>query len=150
MDAASPKDTSFRYWVVVLVLIALGFLTIFSFGLYFWLIALALILLSPFRSRPTVFLPGIALVLGFLVGYVLVAPWGCSQSFTSNPTTGEETLSPVVCNSPVGIEYTGTEPFEPSRTQALSAGSIAGVVAAALTWAVARSRSDVERTRVDA
>jgi len=112
MEAASPKGTGLTYWLLVLVLVAFGFLTIFSFGLYFWFMALGLILLSPFRSRPTIFLPGITLFLGFLVGYVLIAPWGCSQSFTSNPTTGEETVSPVVCVSPVGIEYSGPEPFE--------------------------------------
>lgn len=149
MDAASPKGTGLRYWLFVLVLVAFGFLTIFSLGLYFWFMALGLILLSPFRSRPRIFLPGFALFLGFLVGYVLIAPWGCSQSFTSDPTTGEETVTPVVCISPVGIEYSESEPFEPSRTPALIAGSITGVVAAGAAWAVAWSRNDRERTRVD-
>jgi hypothetical protein len=110
--------------------------------MYFWFMAVALILLSPFRSRPQVFLPGVALFLGFLVAYVLVAPWGCSQSFTSNPTTGEETLSPEVCVSPLGIEYSGPEPFEPSRTQALIAGGATAVVAAGVTWVVVGSRLD--------
>lgn len=128
-----------RYWVVVVVLVALGFLTIFSFGLYFWFIAVALVLLSPFRSRPQVFLPGIALFLGSLVGYVLVAPWGCSQSFSSNPRTGQETLSPVVCTSPIGMEYSGLEPFEPSRTPALIAGAAVAVMAAGVTWVDTRS-----------
>lgn len=144
MDAAPAGGTSFRYWLAVLVLVALGFLTIFSFGMYLWFMAIALAVLSPFRSRPQVFLPGLALFLGFLVGYVLVAPWGCSQSFTSNPTMGEETLSPVVCTSPIGIEYTGPEPFDPSRTSALIAGGATAVVAAGVTWIVARSRHDRE------
>lgn len=142
MDAAPAVGTTFRYWLAVLVLVALGFLTIFSFGMYFWFMAIALAVLSPFRSRPQVFLPGLALFLGFLVGYVLVAPWGCSQSFAANPLTGEETLSPVVCTSPIGIEYTGPEPFDPSRTPALIAGGATAVVAAGVTWIVARSRHD--------
>lgn len=144
MDSAPAGGTSFRYWLAVLVLVALGFLTIFSFGMYLWFMAIALAVLSPFRSRPQVFLPGLALFLGFLVAYVLVAPWGCSQSFTSNPTTGEETLSPVVCTSPIGIEYTGPEPFDPSRTPALIAGGATAVVAAGVTWIVAKSRHDRE------
>lgn len=144
MDPAPAGEMSFRYWLAVLVLVALGFLTIFSFGMYLWFMAIALAVLSPFRSRPQVFLPGLALFLGFLVAYVLVAPWGCSQSFTSNPTTGEETLSPVVCTSPIGIEYTGPEPFDPSRTPALIAGGATAVVAAGVTWIVARSRHDRE------
>jgi hypothetical protein len=150
MHEASVRGTSFRYWLAVLVLIALGFLTIFSFGLYFWYMAIALAVLSPFRSRPQVFLPGLALFLGFLVAYVLVAPWGCSQSFTSNPTTGEETLSPVVCTSPIGIEYTGPEPFDPSRTPALIAGGVTAVVAAGVTWILAKSRHDREAVSSDA
>jgi hypothetical protein len=150
MDEAPVRGTSFRYWLAVVVLVALGFLTIFSFGLYFWFMAIALAVLSPFRSRPQVFLPGLALFLGFLVAYVLVAPWGCSQSFTSNPTTGEETLSPVVCTSPIGIEYTGPEPFDPSRTPALIAGGVTAVVAAGVTWILARSRHDREAVSSDA
>lgn len=142
MDAAPAKETGFRYWLVVLVLIAFGFLTIFSFGMYFWFMAVALTLLSPFRSRSRIFLPGVALFLGFLIGYVLVAPWGCAQSFTSSPTTGEETVPPVVCTSPIGIEYSGPDPFEPSRTPALIAAGATAVIAAGVTWAVARSRND--------
>jgi len=144
MDAAPAEGTRFRFWLVVLVLVALGFLTIFSVGMYFWFMAVALAVLSPFRSRPQVFLPGLALFLGFLVAYVLVAPWGCSQSFTSNLTTGEETLSPVVCTSPVGIEYSGPEPFDPSRTPALIAAGATALIAAGVTWVVARSRHDRE------
>lgn len=140
MGASPAEGTRFRYWIVVLVLVALGFLTIFSFGMYFWFMAVALAVLSPFRSRPQVFLPGLALFLGFLVAYVLVAPWGCSQSFTSNLQTGEETLSPVVCTSPIGIEYSGPEPFEPSRSPALITGGATGLIAAGVTWVVARSR----------
>jgi len=142
MGTAPAKSTSFRYWLVVLVLIALGFLTIFSFGTYFWFMAVALTLLSPFLSRPRIFLPGLALFLGFLVAYVLIAPWGCTQSFTDNVTTGEETVSPVVCTSPIGIEYSGPEPIEPSRDPALIAGVATALTAAAVTWAVVRSRND--------
>lgn len=150
MDPAPLGGTRFRYWLVVLVLIALGLLTIFSFGLYFWFMAVALAVLSPFRSRPQLFLPGLALFLGFLVAYVLAAPWGCSQSFSSNLTTGEETLSPVVCTSPLGIEYSGSEPFEPSRTPALIAGGATAIIAAGVTWVVARSRHDRETVSADA
>lgn len=144
MDTAPGEGTNLRYWLVVGVLVALGFVTIFSVGLYFWFMAVALTLLSPFRSRRQLFLPGLALCLGFLIGYVLVAPWGCSQSFTSNPTTGDETVSPVVCTSPIGIEYAGSDPFEPSQVPALIAGAATAVTAAAATWAVTRPRDNHE------
>jgi len=143
MDASSTRRTSFRYWLMVLILVALGFLTIFSIGMGLWFIAAALIVMSLFRSRPRMFRSGIALFLGFLIGYVLIAPWGCSQTFTSDLTTGEETLSPVVCTSPVGVEYSGPEPFDPSRTLALVAGGVAAVVASTATWLGTASRNAI-------
>jgi hypothetical protein len=140
MDAQSTARTGLRYWLIVIVLVALGFLTIFSVGLYFWLIAIALTLLSPLRSRPRVFRSGMALCLGFLAGYVAIAPWSCSQSVTSDPTTGEETVSPVVCTSPIGIEYSGSERFDPSRTPAVVGGAVSAAAASAVTWMTNRNR----------
>jgi hypothetical protein len=141
MDAESASRAGPRYWLIVLILVGLGFLTIFSIGMYFWFIAIAMTVLSPYRSRPRIFRTGIALFLGFLLGYVLTAPWGCSQSFTSDPTTGEETMSPIVCTSPVGIEYSGSEPFDPSRTPALVAGAATAVIASAVTWLLAAPKN---------
>jgi hypothetical protein len=143
-----PKETSFKYWLVVGVLFAFGVLTIFSIGLYFWFIAIALAVLSPFRSRPQVFLPGLALFLGFLITYVLLAPWSCSQSFSQDAATGEGTVSPVVCTSPIGIEYSGPEPFDPNRPPALIAGGATAIVAAVTTWAVVRSKRTREITHI--
>ena len=142
MNDASPQRTSLRYWLIVLVLVAIGFLTIFSFGLSFWFIAVGLIVLSPFRSRQRVFRSGFALFVGFLIGYVLVAPWGCGQSVAADPSTGQETVSAVVCTSPIGIEYSGPEPFDPSRTSALIAGGVSALIASAVTWIPSPSRSD--------
>lgn len=148
MGDSPPEEASLKFWLVVGVLFAFGVLTIFSIGLYFWFMAVALALLSPFRSRPQVFLPGLALFLGFLMAYVLVAPWVCSQSFSQNFASGEETISPVICTSPIGIEYSGPEPFEPSRSPALIAGGVTATGAAAVTWAVVRSRRQREIARI--
>jgi hypothetical protein len=134
MGPQSTNRAGLRYWLVVLVLVALGFLTIFSIGLYFWFAAVALTVLSPLRARPKLFRPGIALFLGLLAGYVAIAPWSCSQSLTFDPTSGEETLAPVVCTSPVGIEYSGAEPFDPSRIPAMVGGAVTALVAAGVTW----------------
>jgi len=108
--------------------------------MYVWFLAAALIVVSPFRSRPTIFLPGLALFVAFLFGYVLVAPWGCSQSFMENPDIGVAVTSDMVCTSPTGVEYSGPEPFDPDRTPALITGIVTGVLGAAATWVVIRSR----------
>lgn len=142
VNFASPNATGRRYWLIVVILVVLGFLTIFSIGLYFWFVAVALTLLSPLRSRPRVFRSGIGLFLGFLVGYALIAPWGCSQSFTSDTTTGEETVSPVVCTSPIGIKYSGTEPFDPSRNPALIVGGISAILSFTVVWRLTGSTND--------
>ena len=129
----SSNGSGLRYWLIILALVVFGFVTIFSVGVYFWFVAIALLVLSPLRSRPRLFRSGIAMFLGFLVGYVLIAPWGCSQSSTFDPT-GETVMSPVVCTSPIGIEYSGTEPFVPSRTPALLVAGVFAVIASAVTW----------------
>jgi hypothetical protein len=139
VEPGATTGSALRYWLVVLALVLLGFLTIFSFVLYFWFLAATLIVLSPFRSRPRVFLPGLALALGFVFGYFLVAPWGCSQSVTTDLETGVEVTSDVVCTSPTGIEYPEGD-SDPDRTPSVITGALTGVVAAAVTWLVVRSR----------
>ena len=132
--SSSNLTTGASYWIIVLSLLALGLVTIFSIGMALWLVALAMILLSPFRSKPRIFWSGLALVLGFLVGYVLVVPWGCTQTGTFDTATGQETISPIVCRSLTGVEYSGPEPFEPSRTPAVISGGVAAVLAAIGAW----------------
>jgi len=120
-----PSRSSGRtYWVLVLVLLAIGFLAILSVGFLFLGLGLALIGLSPFRSKPQVFGPGLALVLGFLTGYALFAPWEC----TAMRGLGRTLES---CQSLIGIEYTGS-PVAPG----LGFGAAFAVVAGVATWAV--------------
>lgn len=138
MDAVGPAGTNLRYWLLVGVLVVLGLLTIFSVGLYFWFVAAALVILSPFRSNTRVFLSGLALALGFLFGYVLVAPWSCSQTMSATPNSDVTVTSPVVCTSPTGIEYSEDES---GLVPALIAGGLTGLAAAAVTWALAKPRS---------
>ena len=137
-----PVMDGFRYWLRVVLLVGIGFVTIFSVGWYFWFIAVALVVLSPFRSRPRIFRSGMALFAGFLIGYVLVAPWGCSQTMSFDPTTGRGPPSPVICTSPVGIEYSGPAPFNPSQTPALIVGGVTAIVASMTAWIVTKPASN--------
>lgn len=141
-EPAYSTGSALGYWVLVVALVAMGYLTAFSIGALFWFIAFALIVMSPFRSRPRIYRSGMALFVGFLIGYVLIAPWGCSQSFAADLTTGEETLSPIVCTSLVGVEYSGPEPFDPSPLPALIAGGASAVVASTSIWLVGSPRDD--------
>lgn len=122
----------FGYWLIIGALLVLGFLSGFSIGGIFWYIAIVMILLSPFRSRPRLLKTAIALFAGFLIGYVLVVPFGCYQSSTFDESG--VSVSDVVCRSLTGLEYSGPEPYEPSPVPAVMAGSALAVVASAATW----------------
>lgn len=107
---ASSDRTDVGYWVTIVVLLILGYLTGFTIGPIFWFVAAVMIVLAPFKWRPRIYRTGVALFTGFIIGYLLVAPFGCSQTASGDVATGEQTLSPVVCSSIIGIDYTGPEP----------------------------------------
>jgi hypothetical protein len=123
------------YWVLSGVLIGFGMISILTIGAAFVLVGGTLAALAPVRRRPRIFWPVLAIVLGFLTGYVAVAPWGCSQSFSATSTDGVVTTStsPVECSSLAGVEYSGTDGYEPPLTPGLLAGlavgGLAGIVA---------------------
>jgi hypothetical protein len=136
MSRPSSSDLTLgvAYWVVVVSLLVLGFLSMFTVGLAFLLLAAAMTVLSPFRSKPRVWWSGMALVVGYLIGYAAVAPWGCSQTATFDVATGVAEEAPTVCRSLIGIEYTGPDGFEPTRTPGVIAGVVLGVLASSAAW----------------
>lgn len=121
------------YWLLVALLLVVGLLTIVSVGLAFVLVAIALVVLSPFRSRPRVFWSGLVVVLGFLVGYALVPAW-CRAT----PVPVEEAVpaGSVVCRSLGGITYQGSGTYSPSLRPGLLAGAASGTLAGVLAWVV--------------
>jgi hypothetical protein len=98
-------------------------------------VAAAMIALSPLRSRPRVWWSGMAMVAGYLIGYAAIAPWGCSQTETFDPVTGETEVAPMFCRTLIPwIYYTGPDGFEPRATPATIAGVALGVLAAWAVW----------------
>jgi hypothetical protein len=136
MSRSSSSDLTLgvAYWVIVVSLLVLGFMSMFTIGLAFLLPAAAMIVLSPFRTKARVWWPGMALVVGSLIGYAAVAPWGCSQTATFDVATGVAEQAPTVCRSLIGIEYAGPDGFEPSRSPGVIAGVVLGVLAASAAW----------------
>jgi hypothetical protein len=126
--ATSRRASWTAYWVPVILLVAFGALAIFSIGAPFLLNGLALAVLWPARSKPNVFWAALAGVNAFIVGYVLVAPLGC---------TGRELLGGgghTTCFNLVGIDYSGEIPYTPALWPALIAGLAAAAIVAAVTW----------------
>ncbi len=93
-DEGSSRLSAVLYWALAVFLMGFGLVGIFSIGLPFLSLGIALAVLSPVRHRPASFWPVIAAVLAFFVGYVLVAPLGC----TATPTlAGSGAQSSTAC-----------------------------------------------------
>ncbi len=90
--------------------------------------------LAPFRSRPRVFWPGLVVVVGFLLGYLAVAPAWCRTSAVA--VESEEPTGPVVCRSLTGITYRGPSGYQPSEVPGLLAGVLAALGAGTVTWVI--------------
>jgi len=119
------------YWAIVIALIVFGSLGIFSIGGPFLLLGIMLAVLAPWRTRRGVLATGMSVILGFVVGYVLVAPLGCTA--TSIYGLGEADGT-TICRNLLGIRYEGSGTYNPSLIPALFAGigvsAIAGVTTA--------------------
>lgn len=59
-STSSDLTLGVAYWVIVVSLLVLGFLSMFTIGFALLLVATAMIVLSPFRSRPRVWWSGMA------------------------------------------------------------------------------------------
>lgn len=118
------------YVGVAVALVAFGALAIFSIGLPFVLTGVAMLAVMPWRQRPAVLWPAIVSPLAFTLGYVLIAPLGCTSSASS--AAGETSWpSFTTCSNLIGIDYSGFTPYDPPLAPALVAGLCLAVVAAA-------------------
>lgn len=91
------------YWAIVAVFIVFGCLAIFSIGAPFLLVGILLAVLFPWRKRRGVLLTGIAVVLGLVAGFVLVAPLGCTGTTTAvSVVGGARSDGTTTCSNPPG------------------------------------------------
>lgn len=125
------------YWVLAAVLVAFGYLALFSIGAPFVLTGLAMIVVGRWRRNPAVVWPALIGVWAFVVGYVLVAPLGCTTSGGPAPAlrgaSSSPALSHTVCTNILGIDYSGTGIYNPSLIPGLLAGLAVAILAVALT-----------------
>jgi hypothetical protein len=135
------------YWAIVVALILFGGFAILSIGTPFLLLGIMLAVLFPWRTRRGALATGLAVILGLVVGYVLVAPLGCSTGTASTSVSiiGEvRSESITICNNILGITYEGSGNYNPGLLPALLAGialaTIAGVTTA---WLYRRDRVHV-------
>lgn len=116
------------YWVVAGTLILFGAVAIFSVGLPFLTVGIALVVLAPRRGQPRLFWPPLVGLISFFAGYILIAPLGCTATASSRDLTGSTS-----CSNLLGLNYLGSTPYEPPLWPAV----VAGVIAAAVGWGAA-------------
>jgi hypothetical protein len=139
MEAEVPVDTHNRagliaYWTLVVFLIGFGYLGLLSIGMPFLLLGITLAILSQRRHETGVVATGVAAIVGFTLGYVLVAPLGCTSS-----GAGPGSISHTVCSNILGIDYSGVGLYNPSLAPGLLAGLFVAVSFALGTrWIVRR------------
>jgi hypothetical protein len=123
------------YWAMVVALILFGSLAIFSIGAPFVLLGIMLAVLFPWRTRRGVLATGMAVILGLVVGYVLVAPLSCISGTTVAVRALELPARTTTCSNLLGISYEGSGIYNPSLLPALLAGiALAAIAGATTTW----------------
>jgi hypothetical protein len=125
------------YVVLALALLAFGVAGLFSIGAPFLLTGLAMLVAFPWRRRPAVVWPAIAGVWGFTIGYVLVAPLGCTSTSVPALVAEPVPVGRVItrCNG-VFFDYVGgatyRAPLLPATIVAIAAALVTAVVARVL------------------
>jgi hypothetical protein len=118
------------YAALAVCLILFGFAGLFSIGAPFLLTGIVMLVCFPWRRRRDIIWPAIAGVWGFTLGYVLLAPIGCSTRGTSEGLTigFASTAATTTCNG-VFFDYSGGASYDPPLLPALVVGVLVGAVA---------------------
>jgi hypothetical protein len=118
------------YWCVAVLLVGFGFLALFSIGAPFLLTGTAMMVVSPWRRRREVLWPTLVGVWAFVLGYLLVAPLGCTYTAIAVTEGAPVPVSHTTCTNILGIDYSGTGTYDPSLVPALVVAVGAGVAGA--------------------
>ena len=131
------------YWALAAVLVFVGYLGLFTIGLPLLLFGTALAILYPVRRRREVFWPSLGGLGAFILGYVLVAPLGCTT--TAIETSAGVGPSHVTCTTLLGnllgLRYSRPAPYSPSLLPAIIVALAFGLVAGVGLHLLLRSRS---------
>jgi hypothetical protein len=118
------------YTLLAVALIIFGFAGLFSIGAPFLLTGLVMLICFPWRRRRTLLWPAIAGVWAFTLGYVLIAPLGCTQTVSARLRGFANAAATTTCNG-VFFDYSGGASYNPPLLPAVLVG-IAVAVGTAL------------------
>ena len=128
------------YWGVAVVLVGFGYLALFSIGAPFLLTGIAMMVVSPWRSRREVLWPTLVGVWVFVLGYLLVAPLGCTSTAAAVTAGSPVATSHTTCTNILGIDYSGTGAYQPTLLPAFVFGAAAGAAGALAAHLLLRRR----------
>jgi hypothetical protein len=143
MEGSVPRRNrvgTAAYWGVAVLLAGFGFLGLFSIGAPFLLTGVAMMVVSPWRTRREVLWPALVGVWAFVLGYVLVAPLGCTSTAVAVTAASPVPQSHTTCTNVLGIDYSGIGIYNPSLVPAVLAGLAAGAAGALATRFLLRRR----------
>jgi hypothetical protein len=117
------------YAALAVALILFGFAGLFSIGAPFLLTGIVMLVCFPWRRRREVLWPALSGVWGLTLGYLLLAPIGCSTRGTSESLTMGfvSTAATTTCNG-VFFDYSGGASYNPPLLPALLVGVLVGAV----------------------
>jgi hypothetical protein len=99
-----------------------------------------MMVVSPWRSRREVLWPTLVGVWAFVLGYLLVAPLGCTSTVIEVTEGSPAATSHTTCTNILGIDYSGTGTYDPSLVPALVVAVGAGAAGALATRFLLRRR----------
>ena len=143
MEGSVPRRNRMgtaAYWGVAVLLVGFGFLGLVSIGAPFLLTGTAMIVVSPWRMRPEVLWPTLVGVWALLLGYLLVAPLGCTSTVIAVTEGSPVATSHTTCTNILGIDYSGTGTYDPTLVPALVVAAAAAVAGALATRFLLRRR----------
>lgn len=115
------RPSAVGYWALAVVLVAVGFLAIFSVGAPFFLTGVVMLSVGQWRRNRAVLWPALVAVWAFAAAYVLVAPLTCQTRSGMDPIS--------VCSYALGlIRWHGSG--EPSLLPAFLTGCVSAAIGA--------------------
>jgi hypothetical protein len=129
------------YLIIAVCLVGFGIAGLLSIGAPFLLTGVVMLACFPWRARRRVLWTALAGVWGFTLGYVLVAPLGCTET-SSAALAGEPVpVGPVVtrCNG-IFFDYVGGAGYGAPLLPAVAVGVVVATVAVLVTRAALADR----------
>ena len=124
------------YIAIAVILIIFGYLALFSIGWPFALTGILMLALIGQRHRFDVLAPALAWPWVLTIGYLLVAPIGCTS--TAVPSGTEAVEGWTRCDS-LFLTYAGPTPYRPPLLPALLTGvALATAASLAIQWTLRR------------